>query len=151
MQIVSNIALISINETLIVQLISFLIFLYIMNRIMFRPLRSIRSERDTYMEKIKLEIADAQMELQNLNSQIKEQESAVKDSAFMLKKELEESGSLEANEIFASTRKEIEAIKESTQKQVDTQVANARKYIQEEAEALAANIMERVLDRRLNR
>ena len=39
MQIISNIALISINETLIVQLISFLIFLFVINRIMFRPLR----------------------------------------------------------------------------------------------------------------
>ena len=40
MQIISNIALISINETLVVQLISFLIFLFIINRIMFRPLRT---------------------------------------------------------------------------------------------------------------
>ena len=35
MQIVSNVALISINETLVVQLISFLIFLFVINRIMF--------------------------------------------------------------------------------------------------------------------
>ncbi len=34
MQIVSSIALISINETLVIQVISFLILLFVMNRIM---------------------------------------------------------------------------------------------------------------------
>ena len=34
MEIVSNIALISINETLVVQLVSFLLFVFIINRVM---------------------------------------------------------------------------------------------------------------------
>jgi len=45
MQIVSNVALISINETMVVQLISFLIFLFVINRVMFRPLRESMHER----------------------------------------------------------------------------------------------------------
>ena len=45
MQIITNIALISINETLIVQLLSFLIFLFIINRVMIRPLRGVMSDR----------------------------------------------------------------------------------------------------------
>ncbi|OQY06422.1 MAG: hypothetical protein B6I22_05580 [Desulfobacteraceae bacterium 4572_123] len=60
MQIISNIALISINETLFIQLISFLIFLFIINRIMFRPLRRIIIERENHIEKINLDIIDAE-------------------------------------------------------------------------------------------
>ena len=37
MEIVSKIALITINETLVIQLVSFLIFLFVINRMMFRP------------------------------------------------------------------------------------------------------------------
>ena len=53
MQIVSNVALISINETFLVQLISFLIFLFIINRVMIRPLRGVMREREEYVEKLK--------------------------------------------------------------------------------------------------
>ena len=53
MEIVSNIALISINETLIVQMVSFLIFMFVMNMVMFRPLNRVMKKRSEYMESLK--------------------------------------------------------------------------------------------------
>ena len=90
MEIISNIALISINETLIVQVISFLIFLYIINRIMFRPLRSVMAERENHIKDIQKDIVTAENKLDSLTDQIREQESAVKREAFAQKAKLEE-------------------------------------------------------------
>ena len=150
MQIISNIALISINETLIVQVISFLIFLYIINRVMFRPLRSVVAERQRHIEHIRQEIVAAGEKLESLTHQIEEQEATVKTEAFMQKKKLEEAGSRQADEIFVSTQKAIAAEKDKAKKNVDAQVLEAKKYIKKESETLALSIMEKVLDRRLN-
>lgn len=149
MHIISNIALITINETLFVQLLSFLIFLFIINRIMFRPLQNVMSERVNYMDKIKVDTVDTIQELEDLTKKLKVQETEVRIQAFELKRELEESGSAKSAELFASTRKEIEAIKEKAEMEVNVQLSEARKHIQEESEALAMNIMEKLLDRRL--
>jgi F-type H+-transporting ATPase subunit b len=149
MHIISNIALITINETLFVQLLSFLIFLFIINRIMFRPLQNVMSERANYMDKIKVDTVDTIQELEDLTKKLKVQESEVRIQAFEFKRELEESGSVKSSEIFASTRKEIEAIKEKAEMEVNVQLSEARKHIQKESEALAMNIMEKLLDRRL--
>lgn len=149
MHIISNIALISINETLFVQLLSFLIFLFIINRIMFRPLQNVMNERVNYMDKIKVDTVDAVKELEDLIQKLRRKESEVRTRALELKKELEESGSAKSAEIFASTRQEIEAIKEKAEMEVNAQISEARKHIQEESEALAVNIMEKMLDRRL--
>jgi len=149
MQIISNIALISINETLFFQLISFLIFLFIINRLMFRPLQSVMVERDNHIGQIQRDILDKENEFRNLTIQLKQHESAIKEEAFKLKKELEALGSQQAAEIFVSVRKEIEALKEKTQKEVDTQISEARKNIGKESKTLAVSIMERILDRRL--
>lgn len=149
MHIISNIALITINETLFVQLLSFLIFLFIINRIMFRPLQNVMTERVNYMDKIKVDTVDTIQELEDLTKKLKVQESEVRAQALELKRELEESGSAKSAEIFASTRKEIEAIKEKAETEVNVQLSEARKHIQEESEALAMNIMEKLLDRRL--
>ena len=150
MQIISNIALISINETFIVQIISFLIFLYIINRIMFQPLRSIMTDRENHIKSIQQDIVTADNKLDALEDQIRAQESAVKSEAFARKTSLEESGGRRADEIFAATREEIKAARDKAQKEVDTQILEAKKYIKEESETLALFIMEKVLNRRLS-
>ena len=149
MEIISNIALISINETLLVQLLSFLIFLFIINRMMFRPLQSVRSERADYMDKIRIDTQNAANELETLTKQLKKQESTVKSQAQGLKQDIEESGSMQAAEIIASAKKQIEALKETAEAEVDAQISEARKHIQKESEVLAVNIMEKLLERRL--
>ncbi len=149
MQIISNIALISINETLIVQVISFLIFLFIINRVMFRPLRSIVAERQSHIEHLRQDIVAAGKKFESLINQMEEQEAGVKMEAFMQKKKLEETGNRQADEIFVSTRKAITAEKNKALMEVDAQVLEAKKYIKRESETLARSIIEKVLDRRV--
>ena len=149
MQIISNVALISINETLILQIISFLIFLFIINRIMFRPLRKVMNERESYIENIQKDIVAAENQFENLTNQIQAQEKAVRNEAFEQKEQLEASGSQQAAEILASTREEINTLRAEAQKEVDAQISAARKYVQKESQDLAKNIIKTVLYRSL--
>ncbi len=148
MEIISNIALISINETLIVQVIGFLIFLFVINRIMFRPLRNVMSDRDIHIERVKRDITQAQKEVASISSQIQEQETATRKEALELKDDLEAAGSQHAKEIFRSVRKEIAADRKKVQKEIEVRIAEERKAVKKESEALALNIIEKILDRR---
>ncbi len=149
MEIISNIALITINETLVIQIISFLIFLFIITRVMIRPLNSVMEERDTYMEGIRQDISAGRDKITELTTRLDERESAVRKESFVLKKQLEEAGSKEAVEINAAASKEISGLKKQAQAEIDTQIAEAQKYVREESEALATTIIEKILDRRL--
>ena len=149
MKIINTIALISINETLIFQVIFFLIFLLIMNRILFRPLRRIMAEREDYVENVQKDIMRAQNQINDLTGQIKKQEKAVRNEAFAQKAKLETSGNQQAAKILSSARKEINAMKEKSRKDIDGQISTARKHIQNESEDLAIKIIETVLHRSL--
>ena len=85
MEIISNVALISINETMIVQVVGFLVFLFVINRIMFRPLRNVMSDRDIHIERIKRDITQAQKEVASISRQIQKQETATRIEALELK------------------------------------------------------------------
>jgi F-type H+-transporting ATPase subunit b len=148
MEIISNIALISINETLIVQVIGFLIFLFVINRIMFRPLRNVMADRDIHIERIKRDIIQAQKEITSVASQIQEQETAARQEAMAVKNELETSGSQQAKEIFASVKKEIAASGQKAQQEIAARIAEERQAVQKEAQTLALNIIDKILDRR---
>jgi F-type H+-transporting ATPase subunit b len=151
MEVISNIALISINETMIAQLVSFLIFLFVMNRLMFRPLRGTMRDRENYMEKIQLDITDAGNSLDAATRQLETREEEVRSGALAIKSELEAKGDEIAQEIFKVARDEIATIEKRTSREMEAKIAEARKTFNAEAEALTIRIMEKILDRRLAR
>ena len=53
MEIIKTNALITINETLWVQMIVFLIFMFLINRIMFRPVRRNVAEREAHFDTLR--------------------------------------------------------------------------------------------------
>jgi F-type H+-transporting ATPase subunit b len=149
MEIISNVALISINETLIVQVISFLIFLFVINRIMFRPLRNVIADRELYIESVNQDIQGAREKVESIAAQLRKQEAEVKKEAFELKAKLEETGSRQAKEIFTSAREEIANTGKKVQKDIELRIAEARQSLQQETERLAVNMIEKILDRGL--
>ena len=150
MQIVSVEALLSINETLIVQLLSFLIFLFIIKRVMFRPLRGMIKQRGEHVHKIKDDISEAENEYQKLLDQIKAQKSAVKTEAFAIRDKLEKAGNAEAAAIIESTQTEILDLKKKVGRELDDQISEVKAFVKKESEVVAAAIMEKILDRRLH-
>ena len=150
MQIINTTALITINETLIVQLISFLLFLFIINRVMLRPLRKTMGERDSYMDKMKQDTITAEEKLLDYTRQIEKRRDKVKTEAFAVIRELEESGRTQAHEIFVDAGQEINALREKAEKEISAQIDEARKSIFAEVDPLAVCMMEQVLARRLS-
>jgi len=150
MQIISNIALITINETLIIQVVSFLVFLFLINRIMFRPLKQTMDERDQYIDQLKTDVVDSEGKLDKLTERIREEERIVRSEAIDLSRELEASGTSQATEIFAAAADEINSQIEKARVDIDAQIAQARITLQKESESLATLMMEKLLDRELS-
>jgi len=147
MQIISKIALITINETMIVQAISFLIFLFLLNRIMIRPLRGAIADRDQYLEQTRNAIIAAEQKLGELTDQIDHQEAAARKEAMGIRRQLEQAGNKTAQDIIAKALQMIEMEKEKAAREINAQIATARKSIQAEAEVLATRVMEKILHR----
>jgi F-type H+-transporting ATPase subunit b len=150
MEIISNTALISINETLLVQVISFLIFLFVINRLMFRPLRKTMDDRTQYVSELKREIDDAERDIVRYSKEIDKQKAAALAEANNVTAQLGEKGNQEALEIVDAAVTEISELQQNTITQINSQLLEARKRLQTEAEAISVQIMEKVLDRRLS-
>ena len=150
MQIISNIALISINETLLVQLISFLIFLFIINRIMIRPLRATMAERDRYVQSVREDILDSKKEFEEILDESQQEEKEVRQAALQIVADMEGLGNHEAQDIMGVAREEMAAMKKQTQAEIERLLAEAMTSVQKEAEALSVSIMEKILDRKVS-
>lgn len=149
MQIINTTALITINETLIIQLISFLLFLFIINRLMLKPLRKTMGDRNNHMDKMRQDALAAEEKLREYTRQIEKQRDKVKSEAFAVIRGLEEEGRTQAHDIVISTGKEINALRKKTEEEIRAQIDAAHKSFFAETEPLAVRVMEQVLERRL--
>jgi len=150
MEIIATNALISINETFLVQLVSFLIFLFIMNRIMFRPLLSTMEQRDEYIDNVKEEIQTGKEKLTKLVKDLDAQRAQVLKEADTLANALEAEGDQQASNLIEEARQQIVALRNETEAQVADQVQQARQEMAGEVEAVTVAVMEKVLRRRLS-
>jgi F-type H+-transporting ATPase subunit b len=150
MHIISNIALISINETLVVQLISFLIFLFIINRIMIRPLRTTMAERDNYIQMVRQDILDSKKDLEKIVDESRQEEKEIRQAASAVADEMESLGKNEAKDIMGAAREEMAAQKKQTQDEINSHLAEAMKSVQKEAQTLSVSIIEKILDRKVS-
>jgi F-type H+-transporting ATPase subunit b len=149
MEIVSTIAMISINATLVVQLLSFLLFLLIINRIMFRPLRNTMRERDFFIENLTREIDGANREYDQVLADLDQQEQQVRQAANELRRQRRDEGAGEARAIVDEAVGYIGALNLQAREDVDRQMAEARKALTMEAEGVAVALMEKILKRRI--
>jgi len=149
MQIISNIALITINGTLVIQILSFLTLMFILRRIMIRPLSEVMQQRKEYINGLSDDINDAESQMETISAQLKNREAAIRAEANGIKKELEASGSRRAAELLAAVKEDASALKSKTEREISEQIAEAKKYLKAESEILAHQIMENILDRRL--
>ena len=148
MKIIETIALITINETLYFQLLSFLLFLFILNRIMIRPLRRVMGEREALLDRISQDITDTEQSFHDVEHQIELQENDARREAFKIRDQIEASGQHMADDLIAKTREEINALKVKAHKEADDHLAAARQEIQKEAAIISEQMIVSLLGRR---
>lgn len=150
MEIIATNALISINATFIVQLVSFLIFLYLMNRIMFRPLLNTISKRNDYIDEVNEEIRTGSDHLDELMAELDLERSQVIKEAGLEVNTLETEGDQHASMLIEDARQQIATLRQETEQQVNDQVQQARQALADEVDAITVTIMENILHRRLS-
>lgn len=142
--------MISINATLVVQVIHFLLMVYILNRLMLRPIMRQINEREEHMIKAKQDSEEMALEAERLVDKRLSMVNEARKKAALQRSKLKDDASSEANGIFDETRQEVVQIRERVQAQVQEQLETAQKALDQEAASLADEIAERIAGRRIS-
>jgi F-type H+-transporting ATPase subunit b len=151
MEIVSTTELVSINATMLVQMGSFLIFLWVIARIMFRPLSRTMAERSDHLHRLEQALKTRQQELAAMTAALRQEEAAIKREAFRESEALEAAGKREAQAILHAVQDEVRTRQEAAAAEIRARIAALREELRRETEPLVAAILESLLGRRLNR
>ena len=141
--------MISINATLLVQLIHFLLLLFIMNRLMLQPLLKLIREREAYTVKTKSEIKDIEVKIGQLKEKFVAKENDARRNAGRERNALLNVGMMEADGFLTRSREEVSSIRQQAEKQVEAEVTKTQPFLAGQASTLVTGIMEKIIGRRI--
>ena len=135
--------LLSLDGTLVVQLVNFIIFLVILNAIFLRPVGAAIAARRAYIDKVGADIAQFEYDLKSLSVQAGDRRSAARRRADQIVGEARAAAQAEAAQIIAEHQIEASVILAEAQATAGLEVAQARMSSAAAIEALAREMLER--------
>ena len=140
--------MISINATLFIQIINFLILVFILKRFMYGPIMKLINDRIQYVEDAKIKIENIETETAELVDKCVSMEKAARADAGNESAQMKKEANLVAEQIFEETREEVADIRKKAEQEITGQIENARQFLRDEAVALSDAITEKVMGRR---
>ena len=141
--------MISVDWTLGLQFVNFIILLIILNKMLYRPLKNIMAERREAIEgsheRANSLEADIEEKMQRYQQQLNEAKAAANDERNKLKKSAAEEESKILSQAQGKATERLQAIKA----QVGEEAAAASQTLKSDAESLAGQIATKILGREL--
>jgi F-type H+-transporting ATPase subunit b len=141
--------MIEINATIVIQVIQFLILVFILNRLLFRPIGQVLTEREqkiaSWEEKTQNLQETARLHLEKYEKQLNEERLKARESQEQLTKELKEK---EEEQIEAVSEKAALIVAEA-QQAIERERERLRAELRQQAQDLSQILAEKVLGREL--
>ena len=141
--------MISINATLLVQLIHFLLLLFIMNRLMLQPLLKLIQEREAYTVNTKSEIKDIEVKIGQLKEEFIVKENDARKNAARDRTDIMNVGMGEAEGFLNTSREKVSSIRQQAEQEVEAEVSKTRPLLEGQASSLVSGIIEKIIGRRI--
>ncbi|MCG6916225.1 MAG: ATP synthase F0 subunit B [Deltaproteobacteria bacterium] len=133
--------------TLFVQMINFLILLFILNLILFRPIRNIIRERNQIIESFNSDITSLTDEAQDSMERFEQKVLEAKKEGMSRVQGKKGEGEQAEAELIAATNEEVQAKIQEARQKVASDIQGARTQLQAQVQAFSVAVTEKVLGR----
>lgn len=147
MEIVQNNALITVNGTLVFELISFLILVFVLNRVLIKPLRATMQEREDYLDKLETNMESGETRLLAMEEKLNAQKKEFFSQSSNLRKQLMEEANAAGSEILTEARAKVTQELHQATRESNVRADEIRKEFNALADELSGDIINKVLDR----
>ena len=137
--------LLSVDKTVVIQLFIFLVALFLLNRLVFRPLLGVGDRRDELTAGTLREAEEMTQKAESAIAEYNEKLAEARTQATETRNGLRQQGQSESSKMLVSAREAAQAELEGAREILESEIAKIRADLRGEAELLAAEISNRVL------
>lgn len=137
--------LLTINATLVVIVVSFVIFIILMQKIFYAPITKIRRERSEYIKKVKAEAAEVFLEAEKLNKDYQENLKEARKKVFEKTTDLLNEANEEKNKILDEKKQEVSEYLNEQKQIIQNDKTQAIEALKNQVMDYAYNISTKIL------
>jgi F-type H+-transporting ATPase subunit b len=141
--------LISIDYSLGIQIINFVLLIFILNVLLYKPILGMLDKRKRQIEGSRDEATGLEKSIDEKMSAYEEKLRLAKLEAAELKKELIRQGDEEGRAVIQAARTEIPEIQKTSRLKTDTEIAAAKGVLGDNSRRLSVEIAKKILGRNL--
>ena len=142
--------MVSLDYSLGIQIINFIVLIFILNRLLYKPILGMLDKRKQQFAESEAEIKRLQETVEQKMAAYEEKLRQAKATAIEQKKEIIRQGAETAKEINDAARAEIPGLMEQFQSRMEREIDAAKRTLAGQSQRLSVEIAEKVLGRRLS-
>lgn len=139
--------MVDIDYTLFIQLVLFLLLIWILNQVLYKPLLRIMDRRKEILDKAQEEVKTVQETIDRRVAEYEEKIRAAKMEAMGQKGDLAKEGTQAAKVITDKAKAEISGMMGEFQGKLEKELASARELLRNQSLRISSEIAEKVLGR----
>jgi len=133
--------------TLIIQMVNFFILLFVLNLILFRPIRNIIKERNQIIQNFNSDITSLTDEAQDARERFEQKVLENKKEGMAQVNKMKGDGEHAEEDLISATTTEVQAKIEEARQKVASDIQEARTQLQAQVQAFSVAVTEKVLGR----
>jgi F-type H+-transporting ATPase subunit b len=140
---------ISLDYSLGIQIVNFLVLIFILNALLYKPILGMIDRRKKQFEASEAEIKRLQETVEQKMADYEEQLRQAKAAAVEQKNEIIRQGAEDAKSTISAVREEIPGMMGQFQTRVEGEIAEAKRILTDQSQKLSVEIAEKILGRSL--
>lgn len=141
--------MVSIDYSLGIQIVNFLILIFILNKLLYKPILAVLDQRKKQIDDSEAEIALLQKSVDQKMSAYEEKLQLAKTEALAIKKNLIKQGDEEAKVLVDAARAEVPGMQEAFRLKTASEIESARNILSDNSRKLSVEIAEKIMGRSL--
>jgi F-type H+-transporting ATPase subunit b len=141
--------MIQIDWTVGAQLVTFLVLVFLLNMVLFRPIRKALKDRQARMAAEEAAINLMETQGQELYSETKDKLAAARREGVGARESLKQEGSEAEAALLEETKREVDQGWSKVEQQIKEDVGKARKALQAQIQSIAQSLASKILGREL--
>lgn len=139
--------MLNIDGTLLLQIVNFLVLLFLLNLILFRPIRKILSQREEEMTSRQKTIDDFQDQAEKNEKVIEEGVVQARKEGYAEKEAFKSQGLEQEKEILEEAGAGVEQKLSAAKKEIETKIAVAREALEGQIASFSDELAQKILGR----
>jgi len=142
--------MIDIDWTLYAQIINFLVLVFLLNMVLFRPIRNALKERQTKLDAQAADISLLETQGQGLDSEIKDKLGAARREGAEAREGLKKEGAAAETSLLEEVKREVDLEWSRMEQKIKDDVARARESLKAQAQSFAQLLAAKIMGRELS-